>query len=129
MDKRDINSVKEIIEEVFSEEGNYTCIERDTDESWEDALHRSLPDLPEDCIEVLKGLVTKNGDESNNATEISTEEFAYALCDIYDYQIEEWECDNVFDSPGLDIYILSFVLSNGPSNDFTYSLNNVYYLN
>ena len=55
MDKRDINSVKEIIEQVFSEEGNYVDIERDTGESWEDALHRTLPDLPEDCIEVLKG--------------------------------------------------------------------------
>lgn len=125
----DINTVKEAIEEVYTEEGNYFSIDRDTGESWEDAFHRTLPGLPKGCFEIFKKILKEHGYESDDCVEISTEEFAYALCDTYNYQIEEWESDNVFDSPGLDIYVLSFVLSNGLSNDLVYSLNNVYYLN
>ena len=85
----DINTVKEAIEEVYTEEGNYIDIERDTDESWEDAIHRTLPSLPEDCIEIFKKIIKEHESYSDNGVEISTETFAYALCDAFNYQIEE----------------------------------------
>lgn len=125
----DINEVKEIIEEIYSECGDYLCLDRAADESWESAFHRTFPDLPKDCGEIFIDFLRKHDWDLDMGVEISTEDFAWALCDKYNYQIDEWWSDNVFDSPGLDIYVLSFVLSNGLSNDSVYSFNNVYYRN
>jgi hypothetical protein len=125
----DINEVKEIIEEIYSECGDYLCLDRAINESWDDAFGRMFPDLSKVCVEVFKDYLKKHDWDLDMGVEISTEDFAWALCDKYEYQIDDWESDNVFDSPGLDVYVLSFVLSNGLSNDSVYSFNNVFYRN
>lgn len=125
----DINKVKEIIEEIYSECGEYLCLDRAANESWDDAFSRMFPDLSKVCVEVFKDYLKAHDWDLDTGVEISTEDFAWALCDKYEYQIDDWESDNVFDSPGLDVYVLSFVLSNGLSNDLVYSFNNVYYRN
>lgn len=125
----DVNKVKEIIEEIYSECGEYICLDRAANESWDNAFCRTFPDLPKDCVEVFKEYLKKHDWDLDMDVEISTEDFAWELCDKYEYQIDDWESDNVFDSPGLDVYVLSFVLNNGLSNDSVYSFNNVFYRN
>ena len=58
---------------------------------------------------------------------MDTEEFADVLCERNGCDLIEWWTDQVFDSPGLDVFVLSFIIENGLCNDLTYSFHNVHY--
>lgn len=129
MDKREINDIKETIEGVFVECGDYICVDKDSGETWRDAFKRKLPDLVEEDIDILISITNAHGWENDEGVEMCTDEFADVLCERNGCDLIEWCSDQVFDSPGLDIFVLSFIIENGLCNDLVYSFHNVYYRN
>lgn len=129
MNKRDTNNIKETIEDVYDECGNYICVDKDTGETWRDAFRRNFPDLLEEDIDILISITIAHGWENDEGVEMCTDEFADVLCERNGCDLVEWCTDQVFESPGLDVYVLSFVIENSLSNDLVYSFNNVHYVN
>lgn len=127
MSERSINNIKETIEDVFVECGKYICVDKDTGETWRDAFRRTFPNLLEEDIDILISIVNIYGYENVEGIEMYTGEFARVLCERNDCDLIEWQVDQVLDSPGLDVFVLSFIIENGLCNDLTYSFHNVYY--
>ena len=121
-----IDEVKEIIENVYSEHGGYICVHRDENETWSQAFERTFPDMTTDVIDVLAAI--QRPWESDKGCEIETELFALTLCEKCGYCIEAWQSDYVFESPGLDIFVLTFIIR-GDGDKLIYSINNTYYRN
>lgn len=129
MDKREINDIKETIENVFVECGDYICVDKDSGETWRNAFRRKFPDLTEEDIDVLTSITNAHEWENDMSVEMYTDEFADVLCKRNSCNLIKWCTDQVFDSCGLDIFVLSFMIENGLCNDLTYSFHNVYYRN
>lgn len=129
MDKRSVNDIKETIENVFVECGDYICVDKDSGETWRDAFRRKFPDLTEEDIDILISITNAHGWENDMSVEMYTDEFADVLCKRNSCNLIEWRTDQVFDSCGLDIFVLSFMIENGLCNDLTYSFHNVHYRN
>ena len=127
MNERSINSIKETIEDVYVECGDYICVDKDTGETWRDAFRRKFPNLLEEDIDILIAITNSHGWLNDEGVEMDTEEFADVLCKRNGYDLIEWWTDQVFDSPGLDVFVLSFVIENGLCNDLMYSFHNVHY--
>ena len=121
-----IDEIREIIENVYSEYGDYICIDRDEDETWLQAFERAFPDMTADVIDVLVAI--QHPWKSSEGCEIEMELFALTLCEKCGYCIEIWQSDQVFDSCGLDIFVLTFIIR-GDGNKLAYSINNTYYRN
>lgn len=58
--------------------------------------------------------------------EIDLYDLLTARCLTNGYILMEYQSDQVFDSPGLDIYVMSFVIKDIYTDEIHYSLNNVY---
>lgn len=132
MSERSINNIKETIESVFVECGDYICVDKDDkddEETWRDAFRGKFPDLTEDDIDVLISIANAHGWENDECLEINTDEFADVLCKRNGCELIKWCTDQVFDSCGLDIFVLSFVIDNDSCNELMYSFHNVYYRN
>ena len=127
MNERSINNIKETIEDVYVECGDYICVDKDTGETWRDAFRRKFPNLLEEDIDILISIINAHEWLNDEGVEMDTEEFANVLCERNDCDLIEWWTDQVFDSPGLDVFVLSFVIENGLCNDLTYSFHNVHY--
>ena len=127
MNERSINSIKETIEDVYVECGDYICIDKDTGETWRDAFRRKFPNLLEEDIDILISITNAHEWLNDEGVEMDTEEFADVLCERNGCDLIEWQTDQVFDSPGLDVFVLSFVIENGLCNDLTYSFHKVHY--
>lgn len=122
----DVNEVKERIETLYSLGGNYIVIYRlDDSYDWETAFKTAEQDFTPQEVEILvRKYIPKT--EFEDCIEIETELFASDLCEANGYKLEIWESDQVFDSCGYDLFILSFAISNGPSNDWVFSFHNSY---
>ena len=127
MSERSIENIRATIEDVFIRCGDYICVDKDSGETWRDAFRRTFPDLIEEDIDIFISIIHVHGWENDEDVEIRTEDFATILCERNGCDLIEWCTDQVFDSPGLDIFVLSFIIENGLCNDLTYSFHNVYY--
>lgn len=110
-----VDSIIKRAEEIFSEFGGTINCE---EENWED--HFTL----------WEARLIKNGEvpveHYCGEMEIGFYDLLTAMCLSNGYALMEYAMDQVFDSPGLDIYVLSFVLKDINSGEFYYSLNNVH---
>lgn len=129
MSERSINNIKETIEDIYVECGNYIYLDRDEGETWRDAFRRKFPDLLEEDIDILISIANAHDWLNDEDIEMCTDEFAEVLCERNGCDLIEWQTDQVFDSCGLDIFVLSFIIENGLCNDLTYSFHNVHYRN
>lgn len=127
MSERSVNNIKETIEDIFVECGDYICVDKDSGETWRDAFRRQFPDMLEEDIDILISIANSHGWLNDEGVEMCTDEFADVLCERNGYDLNEWCSDQVFDSPGLDVFVLSFIIENGLCNELTYSFHNVYY--
>lgn len=127
MNKRNTNNIKETIEDIFVECGDYICVDKDGIETWRNAFRRKFPNLLEEDIDILIAITNSHGWENDEGIEMCTDEFADVLCERNGCNLAEWCSDQVFDSPGLDVFVLSFVIENGLCNDLVYSFHNVHY--
>jgi hypothetical protein len=127
MSERSIEDIRVTIEDVFVGCGDYICIDKDNGETWRDAFRRTFPDMLEEDIDILIAITNSHGLENDEGVEIRTEDFATILCERNGCDLIEWCSDQVFDSPGLDIFVLSFIIENGLCIDLTYSFHNAYY--
>lgn len=115
----DVNEVQERIEDLYYDYGNYICLYKDDDKTWEQQLEEEH--FSKEEIEFIK-----NKYNFEEEIEIPTQEYATALCDMNGYNLVEWVSDQVFESCGYDLYILSFAINNGPCNNTVYSFHNVH---
>ena len=115
-----IYEVKERIETLYAENGNYFEIVKEENEFWIEAFKRN--NFTDDEIVFLKELVSDEWE----AVDIKTESFAEKLCSFYNYYLEFWESKQVFDSCGLDIFVMNFVIVDRSTNVKVLSGLNVY---
>lgn len=127
MNERSINNIKETIEDVYRECGDYICVDKDTGETWRDAFRRKFPNLLEEDIDILISITNAHEWLNDEGVEMDTEEFADVLCKRNGCDLIEWWTDQVSDSSGLDVFVLSFIIENDLCNDLTYSFHNVHY--
>lgn len=127
MNERNIDNIRETIESVFVECGDYICVDKDGVETWRDAFRRKFPNLLEEDIDILISITNAHGWENDEGIEMCTDEFADVLCERNGCGLIEWQTDEVFDSPGLDIFVLSFIIENSLRNELAYSFHNIYY--
>ena len=116
----DIHEVKERIETLYAENGSYFEIIKEENESWAECFKRN--NFTDDEIVFLKELVSDEWE----GTEIKTESFAEKLCSFYNYYLELWESKQVFDSCGLDIFVMNFIIVDNSTNEKVLSGLNVY---
>ena len=115
--------LKERIEQLFVDNGHYVCFDF---HDYEDNLEKAFTEhgfTPDEAERLIKAFVC----EGDTGFEVDIEEIIKELCDMYDFSCEVW-IDLVFESCGLDIYVLSFHLRDEIGYD-AYSMHNVYYWN
>lgn len=61
----------------------------------------------------------------SDCVEYTVESICYALCDKYGYNVKDYAEDNVFESPGLDVHVMSVAIEDG--TEVITSFHNVYY--
>lgn len=109
------------IEELFAENGQYVCFDF---HDYEDNIEKAFAEhgfTPDETKRLIKAFVC----EGDTGFEVNIQQIIEELCDMYDFSCEIW-LDCVFESCGLDVYVLSFHLRDGDCHD-TYSMHNVYY--
>jgi hypothetical protein len=105
---------KKIIENLFEENGEYVIYDF-SDETLE---------VPQEIKPILEKLEPTYCYQEEK--EYCLQDIAEELCRQADSQLSKFEIDEAFNSPGLDIYILSFVII-GDKNEQIFSFNNLYY--
>ena len=115
-----LNDVIVRIEDIYETHGDYICVDLEARETWIDSFKKE--GFTEEESIILESFVS----EGDTGVETETECFADKLCEIYGYKLEIWETEQVFESCGLDIFVMSFAVSNGPMNDWSYSFHNIY---
>ena len=115
-----LNDVIARIEDIYARYGDYICVDLEKGKTWIDSFKGE--GFTEEESTILDFFVF----EGDTGAEIETECFADKLCEIYGYKLEIWETEQVFESCGLDIFVMSFAVSNGPMNDWSYSFHNIY---
>ena len=109
------------IEELFTENGQYVCFDF---HDYEDNIDKAFADhgfTPEETKRLIKTFVC----EGDTGFEVNIQQIIEELCEMYDFSCEIW-LDCVFESCGLDVYVLSFHLRDEDCHD-AYSMHNVYY--
>lgn len=105
--------VKKIIENLFEENGEYIVYN-----SEDEVL--AAPQELEPVLEKLEPSYSYLGSQEYHLQYIAEE-----LCRQAGCQLSRFEIDKAFDSPGLDIYVLSFVII-GDKNEQIFSFHNFF---
>ena len=108
----DINEIRRMIEGLFEEYGEYVLYE-------EDEIN-DLPDIIKNALQNVEPIYGYQ-DDSN---EYYLESIAEEILAQTDWNLEYFVIDEAFDSPGLDIYVLSFILEYDGNR--IYSFHNFY---
>lgn len=106
--------VKSLIENLFEENGE-TVLYDFNDEDL---------DAPQEIKPILEKVEPTYSYQ--NEREYFLQDIAEGLCKQAGCQLSRFEIDEAFNSPGLDIYVLSFVII-GDKNEQIFSFNNLYY--
>lgn len=116
-----IKELQEKIEELFVNNGQYICFDFS---DYEDNIEKAFADhgfTPDETKRLIKAFVC----EGDTGFEVHIEKIIKELCDMYDFTYKTW-IDCVFESCGLDVYVLSFRLRDKDCHE-VYSIHNVYY--
>lgn len=82
-----------------------------------------------DCVSPEIAEAYENGTlipnwEDDDSIEFGAEDLAKAMCDANNFDLIDYVVDQVFDSPGLDVYVASIVIADG--DNIVTSYHNVY---
>ena len=109
-----IYEIKEKLENDFIACGDYVCLDKD---DWKDYVDSAVIEAYEN------GTLTPNF-EDKNYIEFCMEDIAQVECKANGFELIDYVVDQVFDSPGLDVFVASFVIAEG--EDEVVSYHNVY---
>jgi hypothetical protein len=106
--------VKNLIENLFTENGEYIIYD----------FNDEVLDAPQELKPILEKIepIFSYQDDSK---EYHIQDIAEELCKRAGCQLSKFEIDEAFDSPGLDIYVLSFIII-GDKNEQIVSFHNFY---
>lgn len=105
--------VKSLIESLFVENGEYIFYDPD------DEVLDVSPEI-KPILEKLEPCYSYQ-----NGSEYHIQDIAEEVCKQAGCQLNKFEIDEAFDSPGLDIYVLSFIII-GDKNEQIISFHNFY---
>ena len=81
-------------------------------------------ELPLEIVEAYEnGFLIPNW-EDTDSIEFGIEDLAKAMCEANGFELIDYIVDEVFDSPGLDVYVASIVIADGDKKVVSY--HNVY---
>ena len=106
--------VKSLIENLFVENGEYIFYDPDDE----------VLDIPPEIKSILEKLEPCYSYRSGGG-EYYIQDIAEEVCKQAGCQLNKFEIDKVFDSPGLDIYVLSFIIIDD-KNEQIVSFHNCY---
>lgn len=81
--------------------------------------------FPEIVADAIEDGIIENEYNFDSEPNYSLEDIAGYLFEQFDCELIAWETDEVFESPGCSIYVLSFIAKSAGGKLF-YSLNNVF---
>ena len=110
------SEIVKIVSTLYTDHGETISIDNDEN------LHAYFDT---EIISLIESGELKPDYEYNGSVEYTVESICYALCDKYGYSVNDYVTDMVFDSPGLDVYVMSFVVEDGTG--VISSFHNVYY--
>lgn len=105
--------VKKIIENLFEENGEYIVYD----------FNDEVLDAPQELKPILEKV--EPAYSYQDGKEYHLLDIAEELCRQAGCQLNRFEIDDAFDSPGLDIYVLSFIII-GDKNEQIISFHNFY---
>ena len=108
--------IVEVVSSLYTEHGETISIDNDEELSTY---------FDTEIISLIKNGELKPDYEYGGSVEYTVESICYALCDKYGYNVKDYVTDMVFDSPGLDIYVMSVAVEDG--TEVITSFHNVYY--
>ena len=110
------SQIVEIVSTLYTDHGETISIDNDEDLSTY---------FDTEIISLIKSGKLKPDYSYGGSVEYTVESICYALCDEYGYNVKDYVTDNVFDSPGLDVYVMSVSVED--RTDVITSFHNVYY--
>ena len=126
--KKTIDEVMRTIEAMFEEFGETVSVETEYSDSEDD--FKIFKQFDDDIYEMF---VNEIFVPFQKYTYSSGEECLYDLANIaetylkkYGYMLEEWDSAQAFDSPGCDIYVMSYVVRDLETGKIFYSFHNFY---
>ena len=109
-----IYEIKEKLENDFTACGNYIVFDK---EDWKDHVDAVIIEAYEN------GTLTPNF-EDGDYIEFCIEDIAQAECKANGFELVDYVVDQVFDSPGLDVYVATFTIAEGDCKVTSY--HNIY---
>lgn len=108
----DINEIRKMIEDLFEQYGEYVL--------YGDDETNNLPDIIKNALQFVEPIYCYR----DNSKEYYLESIVKEILDQTDWNLEYFVIDEAFDSSGLDIYVLSFILEYNGNR--IYSFHNFY---
>lgn len=113
-----IKDAMSYVDSLFGDYGDIVSFDKE-DGMLEDRLAPIIVEAIEQGV--IEDVYNFNGEYS-----FSVEDIASFLFEMFDSEIIAWESERVFDSPGYDLYILSYIVRRNEDNHTFYSLNNTH---
>lgn len=111
-----INEMLAQLENDFTAEGRYVSLDRN---DWRDYVSPEIYEAYENGTLIPRY-------ESSSSIEFCIEDIAEAACNAEGFELIDYVIDQVFESPGLDIYVATITIANKAGTETLTSYHNIY---